>query len=65
MRSRAEFIEGAHLRWWQFHLLLVSALLCIGWSFVNSSQAMWAFALNLVAPALIQRVGMPMSANTE
>lgn len=127
VRSRAEFLGGAYIRWWQFHLLLVtcvpfttivvgryvslapaiwlyagntallavtswrllaltpdvenehhrrgrqvamlvllvSALLCIGWSFVNSSQALWALTLNLVAPALIRRSGEPKSANTE
>lgn len=127
VRSRAEFLGGAYVRWWQFHLLLVtcvpfttivvgryaslapavwlyagntallavtswrmlalmpdvenehhrrgrqvamlvllaSALLCIGWSFVNSSQAMWAFTLNLAAPVLVRRSSASSSANTE
>jgi hypothetical protein len=33
-------------------LLIASSVLAVGWSFVNASQALWAFALNLAAPAI-------------
>lgn len=36
-------------------VLLITALLCIGWSFVNPSQSLWAFTLNLAAPAFVRR----------
>lgn len=35
-------------------ILVVSALAAIGWSFVSPHQALWAFALNLLSPALIR-----------
>jgi hypothetical protein len=48
--------QGDHLRHRQLSalLLIVSSLLAIALSFVNSRVALWALALNLVAP-LIKR----------
>jgi hypothetical protein len=36
---------------------MVSALLCIAWSFVNPQQALWFLILNLAGPALAHRSG--------
>jgi uncharacterized membrane protein len=94
MPTRAEYFEGAYIRWWLFYLLLItcvsftaiavgryasyapaiwlycantallavaswrmavllaSALLCFGWSFVQPAHALWAFVLNFAAPWL-------------
>jgi uncharacterized membrane protein len=45
-------------------VLLVSALCCIGWSFVRPSEALWFFTLNLTAP-LIARHTMKSSREKE
>ncbi len=46
--------QGDHLRHRQLSakLLIASSLLAIGLSFVNSRMALWALALNLVAPLI-------------
>ena len=46
--------QGDHLRHRQFSaiLLIASSLLAIALSFVNSRMALWALALNLIAPLL-------------
>jgi uncharacterized membrane protein len=35
-------------------VLLSSALLCMAWSFVDPSHALWALTLNLVSPMLVR-----------
>jgi uncharacterized membrane protein len=37
---------------WSMAVLLASALLCFGWSFVQPAHALWAFVLNFAAPWL-------------
>jgi len=56
LRLLPEVENDHHLQARQLALLLLlgSALLCIAWSFVNPSQALWALMLNLAAPALIR-----------
>ena len=46
--------KSAHLRRWQLStmLLIVSSLLAIALSFVNPRIALWALALNLLAPLM-------------
>jgi uncharacterized membrane protein len=36
-------------------LLFVSALLCIGWSFISPQYALWALSINLAAPVMLRR----------
>ena len=43
-------------RQWGLAVLLASALLCFGLSFVLPKLALWAFALNFIAPALTRRL---------
>jgi hypothetical protein len=49
--------QGHHLRnrTASLILLIVSSLLAIAWSFASPRQALWAFALNVVAPWLARR----------
>jgi uncharacterized membrane protein len=46
--------RGDHLRDRQasLALLIVSSMLAIAWSFISPRQALWAFVLNLAAPAM-------------
>jgi uncharacterized membrane protein len=46
--------RGDHLRDRQasLALLIVSSMLAIAWSFISPRQALWAFVLNLAAPAI-------------
>jgi uncharacterized membrane protein len=39
-------------------LLLISALLCIGWSFISPQHALWALLLNLIAPVMMRRAAV-------
>jgi len=61
-----EVEDERHRRERRFSLLvlLVSALACIGWSFVNSAEALLALLLNFAPPALIRwaRKAPPSSA---
>ena len=52
-----------HARKVSLLVLFASALLCIGWSFVNPSQSLWALALNVVAPVL-SRLGTSPGSST-
>jgi uncharacterized membrane protein len=47
-----------HLRGRQISLvlLLLSALVCIAWSLFDPKDALWAFMLNLIGPALRRRI---------
>lgn len=49
--------DRRRLRGWQIPTLVLfaSAVLAIAWSVVRPQHAMWAFMLNLAAPALVRR----------
>jgi uncharacterized membrane protein len=46
-----------HTRELSAQLLIALGVLCIGWSFVNPSQALWALLLNLAGPILARTKG--------
>jgi len=46
--ERDELLHERQVSLW---ILLGSSLLAVGWSLVNPRQALWAFALNIAAPA--------------
>ena len=60
-----ELEHDHHLRTRQVSLLvlLASALMCIGWSFVSPPQSLWALALNLATPAL-SRLSLRLGSGT-
>ncbi len=52
LTSSADNLHHRRHRQVSMVVLLVSSLVCVGVSFVDPLQAIWAFALNLVAPLL-------------
>jgi uncharacterized membrane protein len=61
-----ELEHDQHLRSRQTSLMLlcVSALLCVGWSFVDPPQALWALALNLATP-LVSRLSLRLDSASQ
>jgi uncharacterized membrane protein len=53
-----EVDDAAHVQQRQVSMgvLMASTLLCSAWAMVDSRQAIWAFALNLLTPRLIRQV---------
>jgi uncharacterized membrane protein len=57
--------QGAHLRQWQLSagLLIISSLLAIAISLVSPRLALWALALNFLAPVIRRHMERPAAAH--